>query len=117
MKSRVDSFIPLKANWLHILVALSDGDQHGYGIMQDVLERTQGKVRLWPASLYGTLKKLIDEDLIEESPNRPRVDDDSRRKYYRMTDLGRRVLAAESQRLRELVQFLDGSKPKAAGAL
>ena len=110
MKTTVDSFIPLKANWLHILVALSDGDQHGYGVMQAVLERTEGKVRLWPASLYGTIKKLIEADLIEESTQRPaEADDDPRRKYYRLTSLGRRVLAAESERLRELVQFLDAS--------
>lgn len=108
MKASVDKFIPLKPNWLQILVALSAGDQHGYGIMQDVLERTDGKVRLWPAVLYGTLKKLIEADLIEESPERPAAeDDDARRRYYRMTAFGREVLAAESARLRELVQFLD----------
>jgi hypothetical protein len=62
-----ESFLPLKPHWFHVLLSLADQDQHGYGIMQEVLERTNGKVRLWPATLYGTLKRLIDEDLIEES--------------------------------------------------
>jgi len=104
----MDSFLPLKPNWFHILLALTPVEQHGYAIMQAVLERTGGKVRLWPATLYGALKKLTDEGLIEESPTRPEPGaDDPRRKYYRLTSLGRQVLAAESQRLRDLVQLLD----------
>jgi DNA-binding PadR family transcriptional regulator len=68
--------------------------------MQQVLERTQGKVRLWPTTLYGTLKRLIEAGLIGESDERPAAElDDARRRYYRLTALGRRVLAAESQRL------------------
>jgi DNA-binding PadR family transcriptional regulator len=75
--------------------------------MQQVLQRTEGKVRLWPATLYGTLKRLIDENLIEESDERPSADeDDSRRRYYRLTKLGRRVLEAESQRLEDLVRLV-----------
>jgi DNA-binding PadR family transcriptional regulator len=75
--------------------------------MTDVLERTDGKVRLWPATLYGTLKRLIDEGLIEESDDRPAPElDDARRRYYRLTRLGKRVLAAESERLEELVGIL-----------
>ena len=100
-----DAFLPLKPNWFHVLLSLADGEQHGYGIMQDVLERTEGKVRLWPATLYGTLKRLMDEDLIEESGDRPAAElDDARRRYYRLTRLGRRVLAAESERLEDLVR-------------
>src|SRR5579872_3620187 len=99
-----ESLLPLKPNWFHVLLSLSDQDQHGYGIMQEVLDRTGGKVRLWPATLYGTLKRLIDADLIEESDERPTPDlDDARRRYYRLTNLGRRVLSAESQRLEDLV--------------
>src|SRR6476661_10266948 len=95
-----ESFPPLKPHWFHVLLSLADSEQHGYGIMQEVLDRTGGKVRLWPATLYGTLKRLIDEDLIEESEERPAPElDDARRKYYRLTRLGRRVLAAESERL------------------
>jgi DNA-binding PadR family transcriptional regulator len=102
-----EAFLPLKTNWFHILLSLAAGDQHGYGIMQEVLERTGGKVRLWPATLYGSLKRLIDEGLIEESEERPaREFDDARRKYYRLTRLGRRVLDAESERLQELVRIL-----------
>jgi DNA-binding PadR family transcriptional regulator len=75
--------------------------------MQEVLERTDGKVRLWPATLYGTLKRLIEEDLITESGRRPAADeDDARRIYYRLTPLGKRVLAAESERLEDLVRVI-----------
>jgi len=102
-----ESFLPLKPHWFHVLLSLAGQDQHGYGIMQEVLERTDGKVRLWPATLYGTLKRLIDEDLIEESSERPAAEiDDARRRYYRLTRLGRRVLAAESQRLEDLVRVI-----------
>jgi DNA-binding PadR family transcriptional regulator len=102
-----ESFLPLKPHWFHVLLSLADGEQHGYGIMQEVLERTGGKVRLWPATLYGTLRRLIEEDLIEESDERPAAGlDDARRRYYRLTRLGRRVLAAESERLEELVRVI-----------
>ena len=102
-----EDFLPLKPHWFHVLLSLADQEQHGYGIMQEVLERTDGKVRLWPATLYGTLKRLIDEELIEESGARPAPDlDDPRRRYYRLTRLGRRVLAAESERLEDLVRVI-----------
>ena len=97
----------LKTNWFYILLSLSGQEQHGYGIMNEVLERTNGKVRLWPATLYGTLKRLIDEGLIEESDDRPAPElDDARRRYYRITRFGKRVLSAESERLHELVGML-----------
>jgi DNA-binding PadR family transcriptional regulator len=102
-----ESFLPLKPHWLHVLLSLANQDQHGYGIMQEVLERTGGKVHLWPATLYGTLKRLMDEELIEESGGRPAPElDDARRRYYRLTKLGRRVLAAESRRLEDLVRVI-----------
>src|SRR5437660_12466800 len=102
-----ESFLPLKPHWFHVLLSLAGQPQHGYGIMQEVLERTDGKVRLWPATLYGTLKRLIDADLIEESDERPAPEqDDARRRYYRLTHLGRRVLAAESERLEYLVRVI-----------
>ena len=63
-KPKPDTFLPLKSNWFHILICLVEGEQHGYGIMQDVLERSGGKVRLWPATLYGSLKRLIEKGLI-----------------------------------------------------
>ena len=111
-----ESFLPLKPHWFHILLSLADQEQHGYGIMQEVLERTDGKVRLWPATLYGTLKRLMGEELIEESDERPSPElDDVRRRYYRLTRFGRRVLAAESERLEDLVRVIR-SKRRAAEA-
>lgn len=102
-----ERFLPLKPHWFHVMLSLAGGEQHGYGIMQEILDRTDGKVRLWPATLYGTLKRLIDEDLIEESDERPAAElDDARRRYYRLTKLGRRVLAAEGQRLQDLVRVI-----------
>ena len=102
----VERFLPLKPRFFHILLSLAGQDQHGYGIMQDILERTNGKVRLWPAALYGTLKQLVEHDLIVETDKRPAGEaDDPRRRYYRLTPMGRRVLAAESRRLEELVHM------------
>ena len=93
------------------MVSLAGGEQHGYGIMQDVLNRTTGKVRLWPATLYGSIKRLIEADLIEESDERPAPElDDARRRYYRLTRLGRRVLAAESERLEDLVRVIHAKR-------
>src|SRR5580700_11470368 len=101
-------FLPLKPQWFHILLSLAGGEQHGYGIMQDVLDRTTGKVHLWPATLYGSIKRLIEAELIEESDERPAPElDDARRRYYRLTDLGRAVLDAERERLEELVRFMN----------
>jgi len=88
------------------MLSLAHGEQHGYGIMQEVLQRTGGKVRLWPATLYGSIKRLIEAELIEESDERPAPElDDARRRYYRLTVLGRRVLAEECERLQELVRI------------
>ena len=101
------SFIPLKPQLFHILLSLAGGEQHGYGIMQDVLQRTNGKVRLWPATLYGSIKRLIEAELIEESDERPAPElDDARRRYYRLTPLGKRVLDAECERLQDLVRSI-----------
>lgn len=101
------AFLPLKTNWFHILLSLAAEEQHGYGIMQEVLDRTRGKVHLWPATLYGTLARLIDAGLIEESEERPAAElDDARRRYYKLTRLGRQVLDLESQRLEELVNLM-----------
>lgn len=98
-------FLPLKPQWFHIMLSLAGSEQHGYGIMQEVLDRTAGKVRLWPATLYGNIKRLIEADLIEESDERPAPElDDARRRYYRLTPLGKRVLNAECERLQELVR-------------
>jgi DNA-binding PadR family transcriptional regulator len=75
--------------------------------MQEVLDRTMGKVHLWPATLYGSLKRMIEAELIEESSKRPRPEiDDARRRYYRLTSLGRQVLDAECERLQGLVRAI-----------
>jgi DNA-binding PadR family transcriptional regulator len=101
------TFLPLKPQWFHIMLSLAGEEQHGYGIMQEVLERTTGKVRLWPATLYGSLKRLIEAELIKESDERPAPElDDARRRYYRLTGFGRRVLDAECARLEELVHSI-----------
>lgn len=110
----VDAFLPLKTPWFYVMLSLAGHEQHGYGIMQEVLERTGGKVRLWPATLYGTLKRLADEDLVEESGERPAAElDDARRRYYRLTKLGRRVLNAECRRLEDLVGVIRAKRPLA----
>src|SRR5277367_6731271 len=106
-ETRAHSFLPLKSQWFHIMLSLAGEEQHGYGIMQDVLNRTTGRVRLWPATLYGSIKRLIEAELIEESDERPAPElDDARRRYYRLTALGRRVLDAECERLQELVRSI-----------
>jgi DNA-binding PadR family transcriptional regulator len=106
-RKQAEHFLPLKPQWFHILLALAGEEQHGYGIMQEVLERTMGKVRLWPATLYGSLKRMIEADLIEESSKRPRPElDDARRRYYRLTLLGHQVLDGECERLQGLVHAI-----------
>lgn len=97
------SFLPLKTAWFHILLALAEEPQHGYAIRSAVEERTDGAVRLWPATLYGSLRELSDAGLIEELEAVQEPDDDQRRRYHRLTDLGRDVLRAESDRLQALV--------------
>jgi len=114
LKKDPQAFLPLKTNWFHILLSLAAEEQHGYGIMQEVLDRTSGKVHLWPATLYGTLARLIDAGLIEESEERPAEElDDARRRYYKLTRLGRRVLDLESQRLEDLVSILRAKRLQA----
>ena len=109
------AFLPLKSNWFHILVSLMGEEQHGYAIMQDVLERSGGKVRLWPATLYGSLKRFIEEGLLAESGERPAPEfDDGRRRYYKLTALGRQVLDLESERLKDLVQILNAKRRREA---
>lgn len=110
-RKKPDAFLPLRSNWFHILFSLVDGEQHGYGIMQDVLERSEGRVRLWPATLYGSLKRLIEEGLIAESGDRPAPEfDDARRRYYKLTALGHEVLDLESARLKDLVRLLSAKR-------
>jgi len=88
---------PLLPAVFHIMLALADGERHGYGIKREVEFRTAGVISLGPGTLYGTLRRMLAEGLIEESA------DDERRRFYRLTDLGRRVAAAEAERLANLV--------------
>jgi DNA-binding PadR family transcriptional regulator len=114
-RSKPDAFLPLKSHWFHILVCLVGGELHAYRIQQDVLERSEGKVRLWPTTLYGSLKRLIEKGLIAESGERPAPEfDDARRRYYKLTPLGRQVLELESQRLKDLVRVLDARRRREA---
>jgi DNA-binding PadR family transcriptional regulator len=99
-----ETMLPLTPAVFYILLALVDGERHGYGIMQEIAARTDGKVRMGPGTLYGSIKRMQDSGLIEESGERPDPAlDDERRRYYRLTDFGQRVVKAEAQRLAELV--------------
>ncbi len=96
--------LPLKADVLMILLALREGERHGYAIMRDAAARSEGTVRLQAGALYRTLKRLVDDALVAESDHRPAPEsDDERRRYYALTPLGARVLAAELDRLARLV--------------
>lgn len=96
--------LPLTPPVFHILVALSDEERHGYGIMQDVARQTDNALQLGPGTLYGCLKRMLAAGMVEESDVRPDpAIDDERRRYYRMTELGRCVVRAEAQRLANAV--------------
>lgn len=94
---------PMKRHWFHILLALSGRRLHGAGIVRDVLEQTSGELRLWPVTLYGSLEELSEAGLIEELEEEERPEGVSeRRRYYRITEPGRRRLSEEGERLRGL---------------
>src|SRR5690242_7684881 len=102
---RPEDFLPLKPVELLILMTVATGERHGYGIMLDIAERTGGSVRLEAGGLYRNIRHLLADKLLAESPRRPAADlDDERRRYYALTPLGRRVLAAEALRLRAIVR-------------
>ncbi len=100
-----DWYLPLTPAVLDIVVALGDEELHGYGIMREVRRRTDGQRRLAPGTLYRSLRQMQEKGLVEESEERPDADlDDERRRYYRLTDLGRKVAVAEVERLEGLVR-------------
>ncbi len=102
--SSVDSILPLKPTDFLVLMVLARSERHGYGIVQDIAEHTRGKIRLVPGNLYSVLRRLMNLQVIDETPRRPAPDlDDERRRYYAITAFGKRVLAAEAERMRELV--------------
>ena len=90
---------PLKPQWFQILLALSDRDRHGYGIQRQVLEQTEGHMRLWPTMLYRSLARLGDAGLIEQVDHPPGSAEDERRQYYALTPAGRRLLTEEARLL------------------
>jgi DNA-binding PadR family transcriptional regulator len=99
-----ETFLPLTPAIAHILLAVADQDRHGYAIMQEVDRITDGAVRMGPGTLYGTIKRMMAARLIEETDERPDPEtDDERRRYYRATPLGRRVLEEETARMASLV--------------
>ena len=101
---------PLKVAWFHILLALSDGAQHGFAIREMVDVRTHGSVKLWPATLYGSIRDLVEGGAIEPLEGRDDPDEDQRRRYYRLTPLGRDLLRSETDRLQALVDIARGSR-------
>ena len=107
----VDRLLPLPPAVLHFLIALGEDEKHGYAVMQDVADRTEGKVRMSPGTLYGSIRKMLDDGLIEESF---RAGDDERRRFYRVTRFGRAVAAAEAARLTALLRHarLNGLVPR-----
>ena len=96
---------PLTPAVFHILLAMADGDKHGYAIMKDVEDQTAGRIKLGPGTLYGTIKRLLAADLIVEVDERPDPElDDERRRYYRLTAQGRKLAVEENQRLTQAVK-------------
>jgi DNA-binding PadR family transcriptional regulator len=97
--------LPLTAATFQILIALADGERHGYAIMTEVAERTGGAVRLGPGTLYTSLKRLVDAGVVEETEERPGSDDDERRRYYRLTPFGRAGARAAARRLESVIRL------------
>jgi DNA-binding PadR family transcriptional regulator len=101
----VQEYLPLNHADFHVMLALADDERHGYAIMLHVEELTDGALRLGPGTLYTSIKRLLTAGMIEESDDRPDPElDDQRRRYYRLTKLGRKVLAAEAQRMQRMLR-------------
>lgn len=103
-RPRIDVHLPLTPVAFEILLALADGDQHGYRIMQEVESRSDGRVTLHPGTLYRALARMLESGLIEELDERPTKGDDERRRYYRLTPIGIAVARAEAERLASQVK-------------
>ena len=105
-----DSLLPLPAATFHILMALADDDRHGYAIIQEIENRTGGELRLSAGTLYRSIQRMIEQDLIVEIHERPAPElDDERRRYYRITKFGEAVARAETRRLQNLVRLARAS--------
>ena len=119
-EASVEKRLPLTPAEFHILLALAQGERHGYAIMREVAEQTGGQMRLGPGTLYGSIRRLLGEGVIEECEARPDPAlDDERRRYYRLTSYGRRVAEAEAARLQALTRAAEerGLLPGALGPL
>jgi DNA-binding PadR family transcriptional regulator len=103
VKTDLDRFLPLSTAALHILLSLAAEDRHGYGIMQDVAQQSNGLYKLGPGTLYDNLQKLTADRLVEECENSA-TGGEARRRYYRLTKLGRQVLGAEVKRLEDAIR-------------
>jgi DNA-binding PadR family transcriptional regulator len=102
----VDELLPLPPATFHILLALAESDRHGYAIIQDVELRTDGALRLSAGTLYRSIQRMLEQGLIVETRDRPAPeDDDERRRYYRITSLGKAAARAEARRLADLVRL------------
>lgn len=99
-----EPYLPLTPTMFHVLVALADGEKHGYAIIKEVRRRTDGKVRLSAGTLYAIIKRFVKDRLIVECDERPDPSlDDERRRYYRLSEDGRAVAIAEARRMEEAV--------------
>jgi DNA-binding PadR family transcriptional regulator len=97
---------PLTPAVYHILLSLADGEKHGYGIMKNVERQTGGRIKMGPGTMYGSIKRMLAAGLIEETGERPDPElDDERRRYYRLTAVGRKVAVAETQRLMQVLKI------------
>ncbi|HZS45406.1 MAG TPA: helix-turn-helix transcriptional regulator [Blastocatellia bacterium] len=99
----VKEMLPLTPAVFQILLALADGERHGYSIMREVAESTENRLRLGPGLLYGSIKRMLADGMIEEKERTDPASDDGRRRYYKLTSFGRRVAIAEAERLESLV--------------
>ena len=103
-KRTAESYLPLTPALFHVLLALADGEKHGYVISKEIARRTNNEVKLSTGTLYGVIKRLLDDSLIEESEERPDFSlDDQRRRYYRLTKLGKAVAEAEAERMERVL--------------
>ena len=101
--SNVEALLPLTPTVFHILVAIAEEPMHGYAIMQDVNERSAGRVGLGPGTLYGAIRRMVDSGLLDGAPSPSGQTEDPRRRYYRITDFGGRAMLAEAERMEQLV--------------
>lgn len=110
-KNDLKETLPLTPAAFHILLALADGERHGYAIMQQVAQDTDGQMKMGPGTLYGTIKRLLEAGMIEETDERPDPElDDERRRYYCLSGVGQRVVRAEAQRYADLAAVARGKK-------